>query len=72
MLLISASILISQHWLSAIAGVLALVWLYTDVIPRAEKELLIKFGDDYRRYMERVPSLNPIIGLIRLLREGRS
>jgi protein-S-isoprenylcysteine O-methyltransferase Ste14/NAD-dependent dihydropyrimidine dehydrogenase PreA subunit len=71
-LLISASILISQHWLSAIIGVLALVWLYTDVLPRAEKELLIKFGDDYRRYMERVPRLNPIVGLIRLLREGRS
>ncbi len=72
MLLISASILISQHWLSAIVGVLALVWFYTDVIPGAEKELLIKFGDDYRRYMERVPRLNPIVGLIRLLLERRS
>jgi len=72
MLLISASILISQHWLSAIVGVLVLAWLYTDAIPRAEKELLIKFGDGYRRYMERVPRVNPIVGLIRLLREGRS
>jgi protein-S-isoprenylcysteine O-methyltransferase Ste14/NAD-dependent dihydropyrimidine dehydrogenase PreA subunit len=72
MLMISASILISQHWLSAIVGVMALVWLYTYVIPEAEKGLLIKFGDDYRRYMERVPGLNPIIGLIRLLREGKS
>ena len=72
MLLISASILISQHWLSAIVGVLALMLFFTDVIPRAEKELLIKFGDDYRRYMERVPGLNPIVGLFRLLRERRS
>jgi len=71
MLLVSASVLISQHWLSAVVGVLALVWLYTDVIPRSEKELLIKFGDDYRRYMERVPRLNPLLGVIRLLSRKR-
>jgi len=72
MLLVSASVLISQHWLSAIVGVLALVWFYTRMIPLAEEGLLIKFGDDYRRYMERVPRLNLIVGLIRLLRERRS
>jgi protein-S-isoprenylcysteine O-methyltransferase Ste14/NAD-dependent dihydropyrimidine dehydrogenase PreA subunit len=71
-MLMSASILISQHWLSVIGGVLTAVWGYTGYLPKEEKGLLIRFGDDYRRYMERVPRLNPIVGLIRLLREKRS
>ncbi len=66
-----ASILVSQHWLSAIVGVPMALWLYTE-IPKEEKGLIIRFGDDYRRYMERVPRLNLIVGLIRLLRERRS
>ena len=66
-----ASILVSQHWLSAIIGVPIALWIYSE-IPKEEKGLILKFGDDYRRYMERVHSLNPIVGLIRLLREGRS
>jgi len=68
----SASILISQHWLSAIIGIPIAVWLHTEYLPKEEKGLLIRFGDDYRRYMEKVPRLNPIVGLIRLLRERRS
>ena len=66
-----ASILVSQHWLSAIVGVPMALWLYTE-IPKEEKGLIIRFGDDYRRYMERVPRLNLIVGLIRLLRERRN
>ena len=66
-----ASILVSQHWLSAIVCVPIALWLYSE-IPKEEKGLILKFGDDYRRYMERVPKLNPIVGLIRLLRERRS
>jgi NAD-dependent dihydropyrimidine dehydrogenase PreA subunit/protein-S-isoprenylcysteine O-methyltransferase Ste14 len=71
-MLMSASILISQHWLSAVVGILTVVWGYTGYLPKEEKGLIIRFGDDYRRYMERVPRLNLIVGLIRLLREGRS
>ena len=67
-----ASILISQHWLSAIVGILYAVWGYTGYLPKEEKGLIIRFGDDYRRYMERVPGLNPIVGLIRLLRKRGS
>ena len=71
-MLMSASILVSQHWLSAIVGISIAVWGYTEYLPKEEKGLIIRFGDDYRRYMERVPRLNPIVGLIRLLRERRS
>jgi hypothetical protein len=67
-MLMSASIMISQHWLSVFVGIPIAVWLYTEYLPKEEKGLLIRFGDDYRRYMEKVPGLNPIVGLIRLLR----
>jgi hypothetical protein len=32
---------------------------------------LAKFGDDHRRYMQRVPRLNIVAGVIRLLRRGK-
>jgi len=69
-LLISASILISQHWLSAIIGVPISVWFYAE-IPKDEKGLIIKFGDDYRRYMQKVPRMNFLLGIIRLLRRRK-
>jgi NAD-dependent dihydropyrimidine dehydrogenase PreA subunit/protein-S-isoprenylcysteine O-methyltransferase Ste14 len=66
-LLMSASILISQHWLATIVGVPIIVWTYLEEV-KAEKGLIIKFGDDYKRYMRRVPRMNFILGIIRLLR----
>ena len=66
-LLISASILISQHWLAAIIGVPMLVWAYLEAVVE-EKGLIIKFGDDYRRYMQKVPRMNFLLGIIRLIR----
>ena len=35
---------------------------------KADQELTEKFGDDYRRYMQKVPRVNFLVGLIRLLR----
>ena len=71
-LMLCASILVSQHWLTALIGVPLIVWISTKWVYMAEEHLIAKFGDDYIRYMERVPRLNPIVGLIRLLRERRS
>ena len=67
-MLMSASILVSQHWLSAIIGIPTEFWFYTKYLPKEEKGLIIRFGDDYRRYMQRVPKLNPLLGVIRMLR----
>jgi len=66
-LLISASILISQHWLSAIIGIPIAAWWYKEA-PKEEKSLMLKFGDYYKHYMQRVPRLNPLVGIFRLLR----
>ncbi len=66
-MLMSASILISQHWLVAIVGVIMSASGYRDQV-KLEKGLLMKFGDDYTRYMQRVPRLNVFLGIIRLLK----
>jgi protein-S-isoprenylcysteine O-methyltransferase Ste14/ferredoxin len=66
-LLMSASILISQHWLSTLVGVPLIAWAYREGV-KAEKGLVIKFGDDYKRYMQRIPRMNFVVGIIRQLR----
>ena len=66
-MLMSASILVSQHWLSVIVGIPVSVWLYRE-IPNEEKGSMIRFGDDFKQYTEKVPKLNPFVGLVRLLR----
>ena len=65
-----AAILISQHWLVAIVGVTVAAFMYRTQV-NLEKGLLVKFGDAYTRYMETVPRMNGLLGIIRLLRQKR-
>jgi protein-S-isoprenylcysteine O-methyltransferase Ste14 len=58
--------LITQHWVSAALGIPAMVLIYLDLL-KADQRLVEKFGDAYRRYMERVPRVNFVSGIIRLL-----
>ena len=58
---------ISQHWVVII--------LFAPVIPvtqldalSANIDLLEKFGDEYEQYMFEVPGLNPIKGIIKLIK----
>jgi len=67
MMLMFAAILISQHWLSAIITVPIFVLLYQYVL-KEEKDLVLKFGNDYKRYKQRVPSMNLLLGVIRLVK----
>ena len=66
MLLSLALILITQHWFIAVIGVVAMVLNYLIAL-KADQELIEKFGDDYKRYMQKVPRMNFLVGLIRLL-----
>ena len=68
MLLVLGSILISQHWLTLVLGVLLLVWFFVYVFPEADRDLIGKFGDNYKRYMQNVPNINLLVGVIRLLK----
>jgi protein-S-isoprenylcysteine O-methyltransferase Ste14/ferredoxin len=67
-LIVCASILISQHWLSVLIGI-PLIMTFPKWIKDAEEHLIAKFGDDYKQYMQRVPRINLILGIIRLLRK---
>jgi len=69
-LTVCASIMISQHWLVALIGIL-LVGVTPKWIREEEASLLAKFGDAYKRYMDKVPSMNFVLGIIRLLRRKK-
>jgi protein-S-isoprenylcysteine O-methyltransferase Ste14 len=57
---------ITQHWLIILIGAVCAVLGYLDMV-RADRNLIEKFGDDYVRYMQRVPRANVFLGLFRLL-----
>ena len=68
MILLSlALILISQHWLVVVIGVVAMMSVYL-AMREEDRRLIEKFGDDYKRYMQSVPRMNFLVGFIRLLR----
>ena len=70
MLIIIALIFISQHWLSVIFGIPIILYLYYSMIDE-EKSNIEKFGDDYKRYMQKVPRANFLLGIIRPLQHKR-
>lgn len=63
-----AFIFISQHWSVFILGLLVIGFLYRDMID-ADQSSVEKFGDDYIYYMRRVPRMNFLYGLARLIRQ---
>jgi protein-S-isoprenylcysteine O-methyltransferase Ste14 len=58
--------MIAQHWLVAVFGAVAILIYYLDTFSE-ERSSIEKFGDDYRRYMERVPRMNFFLGMVRKL-----
>jgi protein-S-isoprenylcysteine O-methyltransferase Ste14 len=62
--------LITQHWASVALGVPAMILIYLDLL-KADECCIQKFGDAYRRYMERVPRVNFVLGIIRLLQPSK-
>jgi protein-S-isoprenylcysteine O-methyltransferase Ste14 len=69
-LVVLALVLMSQHWLSVVSGVLGSALFYMDIL-KEEQMSIKKFGDAYKRYMERVPRMNLLIGILRYLRQRR-
>jgi len=63
-------IFLSQSWIVAIGTIVAIVCCYLIILSGDERNIE-KFGDDYKRYMQRVPRVNLLLGLIHLLRRKR-
>jgi len=63
-LIISALVIISQHWISVIVGAILIVLLCLAMIEE-EKRNMEKFGNAYMDYMKRVPRINLIAGIIK-------
>ena len=66
-----ATIFLYQHWLFVIIGIPGIASVY--LISREEEQRNIeKFGDEYKRYMKRVPRANFLLGTIRHLRHRKN
>jgi protein-S-isoprenylcysteine O-methyltransferase Ste14 len=70
MLLNLALMLLAQHWLVILIGIISMGLFYPD-IQAADQEGLDKFGDAYRSYMQNVPQVNFVLGLHRLIQKRR-
>jgi len=70
LLMYVANIFWSQHWLTMIIGIIGIVCVYLISI-QEDQRLIEKFGDGYKRYMQSVPRMNLLLGVIRLRRRKR-
>jgi len=59
--------LVSQNWIVAALGCVIVVVLYLNTFDE-ESSNIDKFGEPYKQYMQRVPRLNFVLGILRLLR----
>ena len=70
-ILSGALALLSQHWLSVVCIFPVAVLVYMEAL-RADQSDVEKFGDDYKQYMQKVPRLNLLVGMYRVLRSRGS
>jgi protein-S-isoprenylcysteine O-methyltransferase Ste14 len=64
-MIISLSLVcLAQHWLGVILGSILIALLYYDMV-REERSSTTKFGQAYQDYMQRVPRMNLLLGLVR-------
>ena len=59
--------LIACHWTSLLLGSISMILVYADTF-KADQYCIKKFGDQYRRYIERVPRVNFLAGILRRMR----
>ena len=65
-----SGMLLFQNWMVILLGVPIFPLTYIDLI-RADKACLLRFGDNYKTYMEKVPRANFLLGIIRRLRKRK-
>jgi len=70
MLFSLALVLLSQHWLNAVLGMVVIGILYSDM-RREEQKTRVKFGDPYQVYMEQAPRMNFLVGILKYLQRRK-
>ena len=65
-----AAMLVSQHWLIVVLGAIGMVSIGA-ITRLADRELSAKFGPEYERYVEQVPRLNMLWGIVKRIGRGR-
>jgi len=58
-------------WLFGILGVIGIAALYMSC-KEEDQRMIEKFGEDYIAYMEKVPRMNFVLGLVRSMRQRRN
>jgi len=56
-----------QNWMTAINTVIGVICCYL-IILSGDQRNVEKFGDEYKNYMQKVPRMNFIAGILRLVR----
>jgi protein-S-isoprenylcysteine O-methyltransferase Ste14 len=64
-------LLIAQQWPTMAMGVVAMALNY-QIMVEADQAGIEKYGEEYRRYMQRVPRMNFLAGVIRRARHRKS
>lgn len=62
-----ALMLIAQHWLIVLLGIPPMLLTVLDA-HRADQNLVDKFGEEYEAYKRKVPGLNFLLGVARLIK----
>ncbi len=64
-----ATPLLYQHWLFIVLGIPGAILVYLGA-RQEDKYLVAKFGDEYRHYMQTVPRMDIMTGVMRLVRHS--
>lgn len=60
-------VLLGQNWIVVISTIVGIACCYL-IILSADQRNIEKFSDDYRHYMQSVPRMNLLMGIVRQLR----
>ena len=64
-----ATPLLYQHWLFVLLGIPGAILVYLDA-KQEDKRLIDKFGEEYKYYMQKVPRMDILSGVMRLVRRN--
>jgi len=67
MVMFFSHIFLGQNWIVTISTIVGIICCYL-IIQLGDQRNIEKFGDDYKLYMQKVPRMNLLIGIIRLVR----